>query len=139
MPNLTWMLLATLPLALQTPAPATTPSETDRELARGEVLYRVHCASCHGKEGEGDGPIAEVLRVRPTDLTRLERRAGGEFPEDEVEASIDGRAEVRGHGTREMPVWGLTFVERGRDTPQEREVEAEIRALVRYLRSLQRR
>jgi mono/diheme cytochrome c family protein len=116
-----------------------TPTPADPDLARGEMLYRVHCASCHGKQGSGDGPVASALRVRPVDLTRLEQRAGGQFPQVDVTAAIDGRTEIAGHGSRDMPVWGLTFVERGRDTPQEREVEAEIRALVRYLVSLQRR
>ena len=51
---------------------------------------------------------------------------------------IDGRTEVGAHGAREMPVWGLSFAEPGRDAQREGEVEAEIRALVRYLASLQR-
>jgi mono/diheme cytochrome c family protein len=126
---------AALPAVGQAPAP--TP--VDEEVARGEILYRVHCASCHGKSGEGDGPMAEVLRVGPADLTRIAQRAGGTFPAEDVEAAIDGRTEIRGHGTREMPVWGLTFLDRGRDTPQQGEVAAELRALVRHLRLLQRR
>ena len=35
-------------------------------------------------------------------------------------------AEVRGHGPTAMPVWGATFQERGKDTPQEREVREKI-------------
>jgi mono/diheme cytochrome c family protein len=127
------LLLTAAVMAAQTPAP--TPG--DPELARGEVLYRMHCASCHGKQGRGDGPVAEDLRVRPADLTGLAKRAGGTFPAQDVAATIDGRTIVRGHGSREMPVWGLTFADRGRDTSQEREVAAEIRAVVRYLREMQ--
>jgi mono/diheme cytochrome c family protein len=127
-------LLAIAPLTYAQP-PAAAPD--DDEVARGRVLYRIHCASCHGKEGRGDGPVADALRKRPVDLTRLARDARGEFPAERVTASIDGRAELRSHGTREMPVWGITFGELGRDTSQEREVQAEIRALVRYIRSLQ--
>lgn len=103
------------------------------------MLYRLHCASCHGKEGHGDGPVAAVLTVRPPDLTRLASRAGGEFPTEAVRSAIDGRTEVRGHGSREMPVWGLTFAERDRDAARAGEVEAEIHALVRYRKTRQRR
>jgi mono/diheme cytochrome c family protein len=117
----------------QTPAPTA-----DAELERGRTLYRVHCRSCHGEAGRGDGPVAGELKTRPTDLTALWRESG-RFPETEVTAAIDGRADVRAHGAREMPVWGMTFFEPGRDTPQESEIQAAIRALVRYVRSLERR
>lgn len=39
----------------------------------GKILYERHCASCYGPEGRGDGPAAEALEPRPSDLTRLER------------------------------------------------------------------
>jgi putative copper resistance protein D len=38
-------------------------------VARGQTLYREHCARCHGVAGYGDGPAATGLRVRPADLT----------------------------------------------------------------------
>jgi mono/diheme cytochrome c family protein len=34
----------------------------------GEALYRSHCAPCHGTAGRGDGPDAELLAAKPTDL-----------------------------------------------------------------------
>jgi mono/diheme cytochrome c family protein len=110
----------------------------DPVLARGATLYRIHCASCHGSKGTGDGPVASALRTKPSDLTTLARRADGKFPEDRVRSTIDGRTDIRAHGVREMPVWGLSFVEPDRDAQRKGEVEAEIRALVRYLASLQR-
>lgn len=33
------------------------PSLSAAGIARGEGLYLANCASCHGREGEGDGPI----------------------------------------------------------------------------------
>ena len=110
----------------------------DPALARGATLYRIHCASCHGSKGTGDGPVASALRTKPADLTTLARRADGKFPEERVRSTIDGRTDVGAHGVREMPVWGLSFAEPGRDAQREGEVDAEIRALVRYLASLQR-
>jgi mono/diheme cytochrome c family protein len=110
----------------------------DAALTRGATLYRIHCASCHGKGGTGDGPVAPALVKKPPDLTSIAKRAGGKFPEERVRATIDGRTELPAHGAREMPVWGLSFADPGRDVSSEREVEAEIRALVRYVASLQR-
>jgi mono/diheme cytochrome c family protein len=102
--------------------------------AGGEVLYRVHCAACHGKDGRGEGPMAEILKVPPRDLTTLEQE---KFSESELIASIDGRTTVRGHGSSEMPVWGLSFKEVGRDTPQEDLVRDRIQDLLCYLKTIQ--
>jgi putative copper resistance protein D len=38
-------------------------------LAQGLALYRENCAVCHGVAGYGDGPAAERLVPRPSDLT----------------------------------------------------------------------
>jgi mono/diheme cytochrome c family protein len=80
-----------------------------REDPPGEVLYGRHCAPCHGAEGKGDGPVAPALVRLPTDLTLLARRSGGRFDAQRVAAAIDGRSIVLGHGTRDMPVWGVVF------------------------------
>jgi mono/diheme cytochrome c family protein len=80
-----------------------------REEPSGAALYARHCAACHGAEGRGDGPVASALTRPPTDLTALARRNGGRFDAARVAASIDGRSAVAGHGTREMPVWGVVF------------------------------
>ena len=133
------MLVLGLWPALTSAQPAPTPAAgTDPEVARGAVLYRIHCASCHGTEAKGDGPVAPALRKKPADLTALARREGGKFPADAVRSFIDGRTELDAHGAREMPVWGLSFAERGLDSTREGEIQAEIRALARYIESLQR-
>jgi mono/diheme cytochrome c family protein len=129
-------VIAAIAIGQQPTPPAS--QNTDPVLARGAVLYRIHCASCHGSKGQGDGPVASALRTKPADLTSLARRADGKFPEERVRSTIDGRTEIGAHGAREMPVWGLSFAEPGRDAPREGEIEAEIGALVRYLASLQR-
>lgn len=39
-------------------------------LQRGEILYSIHCALCHGDNGQGDGPLEEFYTDRsPSDLT----------------------------------------------------------------------
>jgi len=117
-------------------AVGTVVGEERRE-SRGELIYRTTCLNCHGEAGDGNGPMSEVLRTQPADLTRLALDNGGEFPAEAVYQVIDGREVVRGHGTRRMPIWGLTFQELDRDTNQEQEVRDKISSLVRYLESIQ--
>ena len=122
------------------PAAAVADAQApEHAINRGALLYRIHCANCHGDDGEGDGPMAEVLTEHPPDLTRLPRTAEDGFPADEVRAAIDGREAIPSHGRQEMPVWGLTFQERGRDTDQEAEVRGRIDDLLAFLRSIQER
>lgn len=118
--------------------PAALGGPPTDELPRGERLYRVHCLNCHGPQARGDGPMAQVLKKQPPDLTLITARNDGVFPREQVHQSIDGRLRVRSHGLREMPVWGLSFQVRGLDGDQEQEVQERLRALVSYLESIQR-
>ncbi len=105
----------------------------------GEQLFQRFCASCHGKTGEGDGPVASAVSVMVPDLTRLAKRHGGKFDEQKIRDIIDGRSVVVAHGTRYMPVWGYEFwVEEGADATAEAEVQTIIDKLIAYLHSIQR-
>jgi mono/diheme cytochrome c family protein len=109
--------------------------------ALGALVYHRHCASCHGPEGRGDGPLASSLREPPADLSQIEVRAGGRFDEGDVMSAIDGRRAVQAHGPREMPVWGAVFEEelRREQAPYPGiTVLQQKRALADYLRTLQR-
>lgn len=104
----------------------------------GEQLYRRFCASCHGLEGRGDGPVAGVLTVLVPDLTEIAQRNRGVFPADRVAGYIDGEAEVPAHGDRQMPVWGMGFwVDQGADEAARASTGRLIQTLVDYLESLQ--
>ena len=37
-------------------------------LQRGEILYHIHCALCHGERGQGDGPLARYFARLPANL-----------------------------------------------------------------------
>ena len=74
----------------------------------GEALYNTHCASCHGLEADGKGPMAPVLLIQPSDLTSLVERHGGQFPTERVVMRIDGRDPLVSHGSP-MPVYGDFF------------------------------
>lgn len=75
----------------------------------GKELYLKYCASCHGNQGKGDGPVGRDLKVRVPDLTVLRSKNRSIYPLDRVMSSIDGSRVVRTHGTRTMPVWGEVF------------------------------
>jgi len=103
----------------------------------GEELYLAYCASCHGRDGRGGGPVAEVLERRPSDLTGLAAR--GHFDEANLIEIIDGRRVVSAHGTRQMPVWGPIFESEleGEDAVSQRTARLRTGLLVEYLRSIQ--
>ena len=75
----------------------------------GKEMYLKYCASCHGNQGKGDGPVSRDLKVKVSDLTLLRSKNKGTYPLDRVMSSIDGSRLVRAHGTRTMPVWGEVF------------------------------
>ncbi|HET9210570.1 MAG TPA: cytochrome c [Thermoanaerobaculia bacterium] len=130
-------LAAALPFS-QSARPGEPQDQRESRAESGGRVYRAYCASCHGVSADGHGPMVEVLKVRPSDLTRISERNDGTFPEGRIAAIIDGRLEVRGHGPGSMPVWGLSFREIGRDSDQETEVRERIKDLVAYLESIQR-
>jgi mono/diheme cytochrome c family protein len=119
-----------------TSAHARTPVQDTVQMAEGRQLFRRHCASCHGAAGHGDGPAASSMRRPPPDITALALANGGTFPADRVRRIIDGR-EVEAHGNREMPVWGDALKAIPGDRHEEA-VRARIRAIVKYLMSMQR-
>lgn len=124
-----WLLTAARPLAQRDPL--VIPS------LAGQDLFSFYCASCHGRDARGNGPVASALNTPPPDLTRLARRNGGNFPRERVVQYIAGGGTTpRGaHGSPEMPVWGPIF--RALDPSDERLVLIRIENVVQYLESVQ--
>ncbi|MCR8722989.1 c-type cytochrome [Frigidibacter sp. ROC022] len=79
-----------------------------QDASEGAALFERNCASCHGAEARGNGPLAPVLIIQPTDLTRLAAKNDGVFPMTRVVARIDGRDTLVSHGSP-MPVFGPYF------------------------------
>lgn len=77
-----------------------------QEAFEGADLFRFHCASCHGIDAIGDGPLGEVLTIPPANLTVLAAENDGVFPLARVLERIDGTVNVKAHGDA-MPVFGL--------------------------------
>ena len=114
------------------------PAQEHDVVAAGELEYQHHCASCHGVNGRGSGPMAKFLTVEPSDLTQLTKR-NVKFPFWQIYRTIDGRHGVRGHGAREMPVWGSRFQAQagGNDRASRSQVAGRILSLVFYLEHIQ--
>jgi mono/diheme cytochrome c family protein len=126
-------LLAVALLAADTPAAA---QEQGNHAALGSYLFKTYCATCHGTSGRGDGPLADSMRRRPSNLTEIAARNKGVYPKDLVAQIIDGRTKVPGHGGPDMPVWGDAFL-RTADTSDEASVKHRIQALADYLETIQ--
>lgn len=131
-------LLAAIALAaLGGARPAAAQSKVLVEVGRDD--YQRYCASCHGIDADGNGPMKDVLRAAPPDLTRIAERNGGTFPAAKIASVIDGRFAVPAHGTGTMPVWGRIL---GRPLAEgvtaEEVARGQIDALVSYLQSIQR-
>lgn len=106
----------------------------------GARLFRLHCAACHGADAEGQGPMAPVLLIQPSDLTALTTRNDGEFPVYRVVKRIDGRDPLVSHGS-DMPVYGWFFEGEGvaiaAETGQPIMTSQPVADLVDWLRSIQ--
>jgi mono/diheme cytochrome c family protein len=106
----------------------------------GKKEYMRSCATCHGVKGTGNGPAASALNVQPADLTQMAKRHGGTFLFWRTYEKISGKDEqdIRGHGTREMPIWGERFrFEPKASDEHNTSVRGRILSLVHYLQSIQ--
>lgn len=101
-PAFRWLIIASAIIAY-------TACASAQEVDIGKGEYLSGCAPCHGIDAKGNGPVSKELKKHPADLTALAKKNGGVFPFNRVYQIIDGRDELSGHGTREMPIWGYRF------------------------------
>ncbi len=93
----------------------------------GRRLYVSYCQLCHGTAGEGDGPLAKVMKISPADLTTTIRARS-----DTILTKIitgEGRQTITGRDRHNllsdsMPEWKDVFS------------ESQVQALIAYLRFL---
>ena len=127
-----WMA-ASVPCGQQS-VRASAPSLVIQSLSGGD-LFRAYCATCHGRDGKGDGPVASALNRRPSDLTTIAKRNGGRYPTDRIERFVSGDREATlAHGSSEMPVWGPIF--QALD-PRDTVNRVRIENLVAFIESIQ--
>ncbi|MEX0986755.1 MAG: c-type cytochrome [Bacteroidales bacterium] len=73
----------------------------------GGMLYKRHCASCHGREGLGDGPKARGLKTFSGDFS-------GDFYQNQTDGehfykTLKGRDEMPGYENKvpEEDIWAM--------------------------------
>ncbi len=105
----------------------------------GQRTFVENCASCHGLDAKGSGPMSRNLIKMAPNLTTLASRNGGVFPRDYVMSTIDG-LDRGSHFSGAMPEFGagdmgdtIIVEENGIGTP----VPADLLALTAYLEGLQ--
>lgn len=96
--------------------PAVGASDTT-----GATLYARFCTGCHGPNGRGDGPNASSLPVPPARHASSEAMSARS--DDDLYDTIAGGGAIMNRSPR-MPAYGETLA------------PAQIRALVRHIRSL---
>ena len=100
---LKWLMIASLTAVFAAVAQA-------EDFDVGKAEFQSSCASCHGTDGKGKGPVSEQLKVPPPDLTMLAKKNNGVFPTNAAYEIIYGLKTIPAHGTREMPIWGYQFI-----------------------------
>lgn len=110
-------------LAMARSAAGAEPVVTETESLRaGRSLYASYCAGCHGVSGDGKGPAADMLIVKPRDFTsglfKFRSTPNGTLPTD---ADLM-RTITHGVNRTSMPEWSLL-------------PERERLALVQYVKS----
>lgn len=103
--------------ASQTPSSANQSPEKKLKIVHianvdptsGAQMYQSYCASCHGTEGNGNGPAVEFLKTPAPDLTRLSLMNGGEYPEARVIAKLRRSSHSQSEATLTMPDWDRLF------------------------------
>lgn len=99
-------------LFLASPAGAAQPavggtSQLDALVSQGKQVYDRYCVGCHGDKGDGKGPAARLLVVKPRDFTKgvfkFRSTPSGTLPTDEDLYKIITRGVYR----TSMPEWAL--------------------------------
>jgi hypothetical protein len=104
----------------------------------GATIFRNNCATCHGLEGRGKGPVSKARKRTVPDLTRLSQRNHGAFPVIRVQTTIMFGADdlLPAHGPKTMRSWGPIFheIEFDQDLGNVR-----LENITKYLESIQRK
>ena len=127
-----------LSLAAMLSVSQTALSAND-DVAEGRRYFIQYCASCHGHDGLGDGPVAKSLATPPANLRMLGDKYGMPLPAHRIAELVDGRDSARAHGSHEMPVWGEKLYEMGQGERGEYGIGEIIGKIIAYLDTIQDR
>ena len=66
------MIMATLLFLLMGPVAFAQPTKGNPE--QGKFIFEENCRECHGRTGDGRGPVGYFLSVQPADLLSVKTR-----------------------------------------------------------------
>ncbi|MDJ0790240.1 MAG: cytochrome c [Myxococcota bacterium] len=79
------------------------------DAAAGKAVYDTSCASCHGPDGKGDGPVGAVLNPPPRDFSagdfKFDANKNGTAGEDEDLALVTRKGALTYGGSPLMAGW----------------------------------
>jgi mono/diheme cytochrome c family protein len=93
----------------------------DPDVAKGQQIFKLYCASCHGDKGDGMGPVGKTLNPPPRNFQAGDFKYGG--TDKDIFEVISNGAASKG-GSPLMAPWGAVIP------------EADRHALVKFIRSL---
>lgn len=93
------------------------------DAAKGKQIYDTYCLTCHGPNGDGQGPVGKTLNPPPRDFTKGDFKYGG--TDQDIFDVISNGAASKG-GSALMAPWGAVIP------------EAQRWDLVAYVRSLKK-
>lgn len=120
-----WTVIGTA-VALELLGGPTSGKDPDELVRDGKRVYLTNCAVCHGESGDGEGPAAAQLAVKPRDFRtgsfKFRSTPSGSLPRDEdLEATLI--LGIRGTGM----------------VPQRHLGTEQRRAVIAYLKTLSKR
>ena len=83
----------------------------DPDPAKGKQIYQLYCVTCHGENGDGQGPVGRTLNPPPRDFTQGEFKFGG--ADQDLFDIITNGAAAKG-GSPLMAPWGAVISEQDR-------------------------
>ncbi len=92
-----------------------------QDAAKGQQVFKLYCASCHGEKGDGQGPVGKTLNPPPRNFQVADFKFGG--TDKDIFEVISNGAASKG-GSPLMAPWGAVIP------------EADRKALVKFIRSL---
>lgn len=128
-----------VPLAAAVLLSSTGPglAQSPEDIAYGAVDYARYCAQCHGDGGLGDGPLAEHMIRKPTDLTRLTALNSGLFPDIMTYNLIDNGGDIAEHVSPDRPPWGDLFMAEPSPLSPDTAADTRIYDLIDFIKSIQ--
>jgi high-affinity iron transporter len=108
---------AAITLALSARA-ADAPKSTPELLVQGKTAFGKYCASCHGPNGQGDGPAAKALKPPPRNLVTQPVKGGPPAVFDVLGTGVKGTAMIAFKHLPESDRWAIAHYVASLEAPK---------------------